>query len=33
MSKLYVIVRRNLSPSQQAVQAGHVVAEFLLNDP
>ena len=26
--KLYVLVRKNLSPSQQAVQAGHAVAEF-----
>ena len=33
MKKLYVIVRRNMSPSQQAVQAGHTVAEYLLNDP
>jgi hypothetical protein len=27
--KLYVVVNEKLSPSQQAVQAGHAVAEFL----
>ncbi len=26
--KLYVLIRKNLSFSQQAVQAGHAVAEF-----
>jgi hypothetical protein len=36
MDKLYVLVRRDLSPSQKVVQACHAVAEFLrlhLQDP
>ena len=31
--KLYVIVRKDLSVSQRAVQAGHVVAQFCLYGP
>lgn len=31
--KLYVVVNEKLHPSQQAVQAGHAVAEFLKKHP
>lgn len=31
MKKLFVLVRKDLSTSQQAVQGGHAVAEFLLH--
>lgn len=33
MQKLYVIVRQDMSPSQIAVQAGHAVAEHMVEDP
>ena len=33
MNKLYALVRKDLSPSQRAVQAGHAVAEWLLRGP
>ena len=33
MSKLYVLVRNDLKYSSPAVQAGHAVAQFLLDNP
>lgn len=33
MEKMYVLIRKDLSKSQQAVQGGHALAEFLLTYP
>ena len=33
MKKLYVLVRKDLSINQRAVQAGHAVAEYILRGP
>ena len=33
MKRLYVIVREDISTSQQAVQAGHAVVQWMLEDP
>jgi len=33
MSKLYILLRKDLGRQYGAVQAGHAVAEFLLNHP
>jgi len=31
--KLYILIRDDISPEQQAVQAGHTIAKFLLDNP
>lgn len=31
--KLYILIRSDISPEQQAVQAGHAVAKFCLEHP
>lgn len=33
MKKLFVVTRRDLTPSQRAVQAGHALAEYMLDSP
>jgi hypothetical protein len=31
--KLFVLTRKDLSKSQQAIQAGHAISEYLLRGP
>ena len=33
MKKMYVLIRKDLDPSYQAVQAGHALAQFMLEHP